>query len=156
MSAGMFSINWCRTVEGWLAACVTATAVICAYPMIYSMFLAVMVDGNYFGTVVVMVFFTLILVIPASAVVFTSVCLLTPVPAAAAIWLSERFRIRSLLFFTSAGAAIGGLIGIVFITVMLSRPPSSDPLFVLAGLAAGAAYWLVAGRHAGQQSAGPA
>lgn len=83
-----------------------------------------------------------------AVLIFIVTCLLTGIPAVVAIWLSEKFRIRSVLFFGSVGAAIGGLSQNLLLRALV--PPSSvNLLFVVAGLAAGLAYWFVAGKRAG-------
>jgi hypothetical protein len=72
---------------------------------------------------------------------------LSGIPAALTIWLSRRFRIRSLAFFCCSGAAIGA----VGQYVLFRSFAELGWLFALAGLAAGLAYWFVAGRHAGRE-----
>ncbi|QIG92626.1 MULTISPECIES: hypothetical protein [unclassified Bradyrhizobium] len=78
-----------------------------------------------------------------SFLVFVITCLLTAIPAAIAIWLSEELRIRSAGFFAGAGAAIGAL----SITVLLRSPAVWTSglvcLFVAAGFVAGLTYWFV-------------
>ncbi|WP_461314451.1 hypothetical protein [Bradyrhizobium embrapense] len=82
------------------------------------------------------------LLIP-SAVIFVITCLLTAIPAAMVIWLSEEFDIRSAGFFADAGAAIGAL----SITVLLRSPAVWTSglvcLFAAAGCVAGLTYWFV-------------
>ncbi|QOZ33915.1 hypothetical protein [Bradyrhizobium sp. CCBAU 53421] len=83
-----------------------------------------------------------VLLLPSS-LVFVTTCLLTAIPAAIAIWLSEEFEIRSAGFFASAGAAIGAL----SITVLLRSPAVWTSglvwLFAVAGFVAGLTYWFV-------------
>jgi hypothetical protein len=76
---------------------------------------------------------------------FVVTCLLTAIPAAAVIWLSERFQIRSVLFFSCVGAAIGTSSQ----TLLFRTFDWLSWLFAIAGLVAGICYWSVAGRHAG-------
>jgi hypothetical protein len=97
------------------------------------------------------------LLLPALPV-FVVICLVTGIPAAVAIWLSEGFEIRSVLFFVGVGGAIGGTTPALLLRAMTPRPmPDAASLlfatlpFVLAGLAAGFVYWRVAGKHAGEK-----
>jgi hypothetical protein len=75
--------------------------------------------------------------------------LTTGIPAAVVIWVSEKFGIRSMLFFGGAGAAIGGLIPSLFLGISLPGVLGGGWLFLVVGFAAGTAYWSVAGKHAG-------
>jgi hypothetical protein len=86
-----------------------------------------------------------LIVVPV-ILVFT--CVLTAIPAALVIWLSEKFRIRSALFFGCTGAAIA-VVG----QAILFQPFSFSfaGLFVVAGFLAGFDYWLVSGKHAGRE-----
>jgi hypothetical protein len=119
--------------------------------MIFSMLSAVTSDNGdrAFGALVGTVFFSTVLLIPLSVLIFLIMCLLTAIPAAVAIWLGNKFRMRSVWFFGCAGAVIGGLSQIVFFVALLSGSPGTSPLFVLAGLTAGLAYWWVAERRPG-------
>ncbi|MBA2397248.1 MAG: hypothetical protein H0V72_00810 [Bradyrhizobium sp.] len=85
----------------------------------------------------------------AALLILVFTCALTIIPATLVICLSERFRMRSFLFFGCAGAAIGVLSRILALrpTDMSLQPV--DWLFLVAGFAAGLAYWFVAGRYAG-------
>jgi hypothetical protein len=80
--------------------------------------------------------------------IFIITCLLTGMPAAVVIWLSEKFRIQSVFFFGCVGAAIGSLSQNLLLRALVP-PPSVSLLFVVAGLAAGMAYCVVAGKRAG-------
>jgi len=80
-------------------------------------------------------------------VILCCVCVLSGIPSIAAIWLSERFCIRSLLFFGVAG----GLVGAVSQTVLFRSFNELSWLFVLAGCSAGLYYWSSAGRCAGAE-----
>jgi len=134
MGTGTFS----RALKGWLAGCGTATAVI------YIAVLGIVAtspgglsinatDGGVFA-----------LLLP-SLLVLVVTCALTSVPAALVIWLTEKFRIRSLLFYGFAGGAIG----VLGQTLLLRSFSIITWLFVAAGFLAGFDYWYVAGRHAG-------
>jgi hypothetical protein len=131
MSFGGFS----RVLRGWLAACGVATACICLF------FLALMMiapGGLPKGSA-----FALSLV---ALVAFIVTCVLTAVPSALVIWLSERFQIRSVVFFGCIGAGIG----VSSQTLLFWKLTELGWLFVFAGCAAGVNYWRVAGRHAGR------
>ena len=136
MGTGIFS----RALKGWLAGCGTATAVI------YIALLGIVAtgpggisidftDGGVFA-----------LLLP-SLLVLVATCALTGVPPALVIWLGEKFRIRSFLFYGCAG----GVIGILGQTLLFRSFSIFTWLFVLAGCLAGFDYWHVAGRHAGQK-----
>jgi len=129
-------------MKGWLAGCAAATAVIAAF-----VWIVVAVSS---GDLNQLARGTALLLLPG-LLVFLVTCVLTGFPAAAVIWLSERYAIRSVWFFAGAGAVIGAL-GQLVLAGLLSRtgPPTFFPsLFVVAGFVAGLAYWRVAGRHAG-------
>ena len=120
---------------GWLAGCGAATAVISAVGQTFMMFVSR-------GDVARLLNGIVVLLLP-SAAVFVLTCLLTAIPAAIVIWLSEEFRIRSAGFFACAGAAIGALC----ISVLLRSPviwtSGIGCLFVVAGFVAGLTYWFV-------------
>jgi hypothetical protein len=133
MGTGTFS----RALKGWLAGCGTATAVI--YIAVLGIVatapggLSNFSDGGVFA-----------LLLP-SLLVLVVTCALTGVPAALVIWLTEKFRIRSFLFYGCAGGAIG----ILGQTLLFRSFSIFTWLFVVAGFLAGFDYWYVAGRHAG-------
>jgi hypothetical protein len=132
MAAGTFS----RALKGWLAGCGTATAVI------YIALLGIVVTApgglsNFADGV-----FAVLL---PSLLVLVITCAMTGVPAALVIWLTEKFRIRSFLFYGCAG----GTIGILSQTLLFRSFSIFAWLFVAAGFLAGFDYWYVAGRHAG-------
>jgi hypothetical protein len=143
-------------MEGWLAGCLTATAVIDGFLDFFIGLAEFRQTGSplaVIGTIVISVAITLVMV-----------CLLSAIPAAVVIWLSKRLQIGSVWFFGGTGAIAGGSSYFLLLSLLSrdpSRPPSTElsslvPLFVVAGLAAGVAYWLVAVRHAGERrSAGP-
>jgi hypothetical protein len=85
--------------------------------------------------------FPFLMVVPS---VFAFTMVLSGIPAALTIWLSRRFRIRSLAFFCGSGAVIGA----VGPAVLFKPVAGLAPLFAVAGCAAGMTYWLVAGKHA--------
>ncbi|MCC8942342.1 hypothetical protein H8A99_39535 [Bradyrhizobium sp. Arg68] len=82
-----------------------------------------------------------------SIFVFPYTCVMSVIPALIIVWLAARLKTRSLAFFACAGAVAGVLSIGAF--VGLNR---SSWMFAVAGLAAGAAYWFVAGRHGGRDS----
>jgi hypothetical protein len=87
-----------------------------------------------------------------AVLVFLVTCLLTGIPAAGVIWLGEKLQMRSMFYFGFAGAVIGGLSENLLAPALVSQPqpPIAGLPFVVAGLAAGLAYWSVAGKHADQ------
>jgi hypothetical protein len=133
-----------RELGGWLAGCAVATAVFGAFALA----VLVTVHGIHsirFAGYVLALLFPLLLM-------FLFTCLLTGIPAAAAIWLSERFQIRSAFFFGAFGVATGALSHQIFLGSLKPFLPFFS-LFATAGLAAGMAYWRVAGRYAGGDGA---
>src|SRR5262245_12531879 len=71
-------------------------------------------------------------------------------PAAIGILISEAFAIRSFMFHAGNGAVSAFIGWSLFGYVDDTRIPLNEPLPVLAaGLAAGLAYWLIAGASAG-------
>ena len=137
----MCSANCSRAIGGWLAGCGAATGVLCVFALVIS---AVASGGvfsfRFAGSAIALLF-------PA-VLIFIITCLLTGIPAAVVIWLSEKFRIRSVLFFGCVGAAIGGLSQDLLLRALVP-PASVNLLFILSGLVAGLAYWFVAGKRAG-------
>lgn len=71
------------------------------------------------------------------------IIIMSAIPAAAVVWITQALRVRSVAVFAVSGALIGWLgTGII--------PPWPDTAiwpFVLAGLVAGSAYWFVAVRR---------
>ncbi len=120
---------------GWFAGCGAATAVLSGVAQT----LLMVASG---GDIIRLLGGVIALLLP-SFLVFVITCLLTAIPAAIAIWLSEELRIRSAGFFAGAGAAIGAL----SITVLLRSPAVWTSglvcLFVAAGFVAGLTYWFV-------------
>lgn len=88
------------------------------------------------------------------AVFFTAAVLpaLTAVPGLAAVLAGEIFRLRSGLYYTLAGgAALAAIPLLAAPEADMPRAPAAEymTLFAAAGFAAGAFYWLIAGRNAG-------
>jgi hypothetical protein len=138
------SAVWWRAIKGWLSGCVTATLVaeICL--------IAAALWENYRAHVaVVAVDYLTGFVLTAPFILF-AIAMLTAIPAVVVIALTERFRVRSLLFYVCSGGVTGGLSQILF-----ERSFSRVWLFVLAGGVAGLSYWYVTGRHAGRNHAAP-
>jgi hypothetical protein len=138
----MCSASYPRAMGGWLAGCGAATGVLCAFALVVS----VIASGGIFslrfvGGAVALLF-------PA-VLIFIVTCLLTGFPAALVIWLSEKYRIRSILFFGCVGAAIGCLSQNLLLRALTRSQPGMSLVFVVAGLAAGLVYWRLAGKHAG-------
>jgi len=79
--------------------------------------------------------------------------ILTGIPAALVIWASEQLRIRSVLFFGGSGAVIGILSQNLLLRTHTPFSPRIGLPFAIAGLAAGLAYWRMAGRRAGGERA---
>ena len=129
-----------REIGGWLAGCAAATAVFGAFAI------AVLVTVHGFHSIrfagyVLALLFPLLLI-------FLFTCLLTVIPVAAAVWLSETFQIRSALFFGAFGVATGAVSHQIFLGALKPFLPFFS-LFATAGLVAGMAYWRVAGRYTG-------
>jgi hypothetical protein len=96
----MWPGNRSRAIKGWLAACGTATAAI----YVLGLLLFVVAAGTRSMTVTRVDFIASLILLPV-ILVFT--CLLTAIPAALVVWISEVSRIRSALFFGFAGGAVG-------------------------------------------------
>jgi hypothetical protein len=125
----------CRAMKGWLAACGTATAAI--YIVVLLAFEAGRIKSIGEGIASFVVFVPLILIVT---------CLLTAIPAALVIWLSERFQIRSVWFFGCAGGVLGALGQTILYQSFYFAFAAP---FILAGFLAGLTYWQVAARPAG-------
>jgi len=140
----MSSGTWSRVMKGWLAGCLAATAVLGGVAWIIVVIAAIASGdlGQFMGAT--------IMVLLSTAVAFVLTCLLTGLPAAVMVWLSERFAIRSIWFFGCAGA-VTGVLGEAILIGSFGRvgPSYFTGLFVVAGFVAGLAYWRVSGRHAG-------
>jgi hypothetical protein len=131
----------CRATKGWLAACGTATAAIYVFVLLF------LVSGANARSIMLgwldlsasLIFLPVILV-------FT--CLLTAIPGALVVWISEVSR--SALFFGCAGGAIGALSQTI---AFQSLDPFFAALFALAGFPAGLTYWHIAVKPADSESA---
>jgi hypothetical protein len=133
------SYRWSRAIGGWLAGCGAATVVLGVYILVV-VGIASAGDGTPLVGGIIAAFF----------LVFPIICLLTAIPAAS-YWVSEKFRIRTMAFFSYAGAGIGGLSMELLRRGFGSSGPASVNLrFAIAGLAAGLVYWQIAGRYAGR------
>ena len=135
----MPSYDCFRAISGWIGACWTATAAIEA---IAAGWLTVSNGGVSAGAAAASIPVILILA-PA---IWVLICLLTGIPSAMIVWISERFRIRSLLFYSCAGGVIGALSQ----TLVFRTFAPFGWLFVFAGILAGLDYWFVAGKHSGR------
>ena len=133
------STAWLRPLKGWLSGCVVATMVaeICL--------IVVAVWENHSANVSVAVSDYLMGLGLTAPFILIAIGMFTVIPAVIVIALTERFRVRSLLFYICSAAVTGGLSQILF-----ERSLSRVWQFVLAGAAAGLSYWYVAGRHAGR------
>jgi hypothetical protein len=137
----MTSDHCSRAFRGWLAGCGAAAAVIGG--------------GGLGGSAIASGIDIVTLVAGAIAVpfllfpIFLVVCLVTGIPAAVVIWISEELGIRSILFFGTSGAAIGGLIPSLLGGDTIAWLSRGGWLLLVAGFAAGVAYWFVAGKYAG-------
>jgi|SRR4051794_15072092 hypothetical protein len=143
----MSSQHCSRAVGGWLAGCGAATAVLGIFTI------AAMVASSG-GDITRLVGPILAAVFPLF-LTFLVICVLTGIPAAIVIWVSEKLRISSILFFGCTGGAIGGLsVELLWRGFAWRAPPpliGVNLLFTVAGVAAGVAYWRVAGRYAGRE-----
>jgi hypothetical protein len=128
-----------RAFEGWLAGCGAATAVLAAFAQIL-----LMIASR--GDIMRLLGGTVALLFPLF-LVFIFICLLTAIPAAVVIWLSEKLRIRSAVFFGFAGATIAALCISLLLPSAAIWTSGTGGLFVVAGLVAGVTYWSVAGRY---------
>jgi hypothetical protein len=141
------SVDYSRLVQGWMAGCLAATAVLSA-------FMLVGLATASSGIVAFLVAAIFVAWVPILVFIITGG--MTLIPAALVVWISERFRIRSILFFGGVGAVMGGLMAFLRFTKLSQSPELDRLLYVSAGLAAGLAYWFVAGRYAGEtRSGGP-
>jgi hypothetical protein len=132
--------DYTRPVVGWLIGCIAATIAIyllcCAS--------AAIAQGSV-GVVV----FAILSFVAIAPVIFIIVLIFSAFPAMALIALSERLKIRSIVFFGCGGAVIGVLSQFLLSAGFLPQVPRLNILFVVAGFSAGSAYWFVAGKYAG-------
>jgi hypothetical protein len=87
------------------------------------------------------------LVSPA-LLVFAVTCAMTAFPAIFLIFVSVDLQARSPVYYIVAGSLLGALCISLLARSLVIWTMWVGPLFVVAGLAAGLAYWLVAGRRA--------
>jgi branched-subunit amino acid transport protein len=141
----MHSANYARAMRGWFAGCWVATAVLCAFALVALAWTPNAIDARF---AIVVVF-----LLPFGILVFVVICVLTAIPAAAVISLSEQRRIRSILYFGCAGAVIGVIAAALLTRTFTPRSLSMGMAlpYLIAGLAAGLAYWRVAGKYAGDE-----
>lgn len=128
-----------RVVTGWFRGCLAATATVGTLPVI-----GVIVTLPYRGfqeNLAVLMLFVLCL-LPLTLIL---TCLLSGVPAALVILFGEALHIRSVIFYALTGAAIGAFLAR---SIFGTNLPWSA-LLIVAGCLAGIAYWLAAGRFAG-------
>src|SRR5882672_2776402 len=133
--------NPSRAVRGWLAGCGAATAFFGAMALVGS---AIASGGDiirFFGVSIGAIFPLFLF--------FLFTCLLTGIPAAIVIWVSAKLGIRSILFFGGIGALMGGLIPGLLLGISAAGLLAGGWLFLVAGFAAGVAYWHVAGKYTG-------
>ena len=133
---------WLRVVMGWLGGCVVATLVaeVCL--------IAAAIWENSRANVPVVASDYLIGFAVTAPFILLMIGTLTAIPAVVVIGLTERFRVRSLLFYVCSGGVTGGVSQILF-----GRSFFRIWVFVLAGGVAGLSYWYVAGRRAGRDHA---
>ena len=136
-----------RPILGWLAGCIAATLVVFFLGMVN---LAI-ASGHFPDVFAGLLAYGLLFSVGIVPMIFVLVCVLSGIPAAVVICLSEVLTIRSILFFGGSGATIGGL-GQFLLSRTFAQLPSLSLLFLVAGFAAGSAYWFVAGKYAGDYS----
>lgn len=124
-----------RALKGWFAACGTATAAI------YLLLVLVLFGSGRIISIGEGVM-SFLIVIP---VVLIITCVVTAIPAALVIWVSEISRMRSALFFGFAGGAIG-IFGQAILFQSSFFPAAG--LFASVGFVAGLTYWRIAGKPA--------
>src|SRR6266852_2742957 len=96
----MFFEDYSRVVQGWVAGCLAATGVLSG-----SIFVGVVSESPG----VLSFLAATVFIIWPSVLIFIVTGALTIIPGAVVVWISERFRIQSILFFGCVGAAMGGL-----------------------------------------------
>jgi hypothetical protein len=138
----MSSFHWSRAIGGWLAGCGAATAVYGGAGLVGSMTAS--------GVDIITMLGATIAALPLLFLAFLVICMVTAIPAALVIWVSEALGIRSMLFFAGGGAVIGWVSATLFLGVSLAMHLGAGWIFPLAGFAAGSAYWYVAGRYTGR------
>ena len=142
----MSSDRCSQAMNGWLAGCGAVTLFFYAFGLI----VLVLSPG---GVSIMGFLLGIVSLATVGLLVFMVTMMLTGIPAVGVIWLSEQLRIRSVLFFGGSGAVIGTVIqNLLSRTVAPFSATISWP-FAIVGLAAGVAYWRVAGRCAGGDTA---
>jgi hypothetical protein len=140
----MWSASFLRVVGGWLAGCGAVT-------VLFSAFVFLVLDRASPGDRMALLKVSVVGLGTTAPIIFISTVVLTALPAALVIWLSEKFRVRSILFFGCAGVAIGLLIHNVVLRALATNPRGVGWPFLVYGLAAGLVYWSIAGRDAGSE-----
>jgi len=120
-------------IEGWLAGCTAATATLFLFGLIKQIYHP---DGLTAEALVAGVLLAFIH--------FVFIALISAVPAAITIWIAAKLRVRSVLVFAAPGASIGWLGTAIFFPPFI--PSTAILAFVLAGLVAGCAFWVVSVR----------
>ena len=129
--------TFARTFKGWLAGCFVASIVIEPVILIFTSPSSPQATDRLATALVITVWsLPLVLIIT---------CILTGIPGAITVWLSERHRIRSLPFF----ACVGGVVGTLSHALLFQGFGWFSGFFVAAGCLAGLVYWSVAGKRAG-------
>jgi hypothetical protein len=129
-----------RAFGGWLAGCVTATAVIVGVPTVFAFVSAsgrAPTNLNSFRPL-----------LGTSLFIFIVICVMTAIPAFLTIGWSMASSTRSIVFFGAAGSMLGASCISLLARSAFIWTSGIGSLFVTAGFAAGVAYWWVAGRHA--------
>lgn len=142
----MSSDRCTQAMSGWLAACAAATLAFYACGLIG----LALASGGVSAITIALGIVGLISVGPP---IFMITIILTGIPAALVIWASEQLRVRSAVFFGGSGAVTAILIENVLLQIFTPFSPTIGLSFLMAGLAAGLAYWHIAGRYAGDDPA---
>ena len=116
-------------LKGWLVGCFAATMTLFLVGLINQV---LHLSGLTLASLAVGIF--------VAFVHLTFIMMITAAPAAIVVWITRVLHVRSIAVFALCGAAIGWL-GQRLITPW---PDTAIWSFVLAGLVAGCAYWLVA------------
>jgi hypothetical protein len=138
---------YARPILGWLAGCIAATLVI----FVLGIFNLAIASSRFLDVFAALLVYGLLLSAVIVPTIFILVCALSGIPAVILICLSEMLKIRAMPFFGGGGAVIGGLSQFLLSRAFAQLPPLSL-LFLVAGFAAGWAYWFVAGKDAGDYS----
>jgi hypothetical protein len=117
------------TLKGWLAGCLTATATLFTVGFIKQ---TLHPDGLTPASLAAGIF--------VAFVHLAFIIMLSAIPAAAVIWITQALHVRFAAIFAISGAAIGWLGQ----RVIPPWPDTATWPFVLAGLVAGSTCWFVA------------